>query len=440
MLKKLTKLVTNNFGLKVAALFFSVVLWLVVVNIDDPTQAKNFTTSITITNSDYMTQQGKYFEAKDSNLQVTFKVSTVRSVMKNLSNTDFRAVADMENVEQVDGVYRVPIEITATRYASAVNFQGKTQYMEVNVEDLMLSQFSIKAKTVGDAAENYAVGDVRVSPNILKVTGPESVVNSVVPVVYNANGEAVDTSKLNFNIDKVTISATILNIRNLSVEIEPSGTVADGFVCTGVTINPNKIAIKGTPEALNAAGSIVIPSDLLDISDATGNVVKTINISSYLPDDVEVVDADNLNVEVTAVVEQIVSESYSIPVENIAIQNLKEGYEAVFAESTVTITLKGLRNDLDKLMADSIKGNVNAAGLAEGNHTVTVTLELDDSLYSVNGTQSAVITITKKTEDTSDTTNTGNDNGTHTGSNGGTETGTGSTNGNNTNNGNSEED
>ena len=170
MLKKLTKLVTNNFGLKVAALFFSVVLWLVVVNIDDPTQAKNFTTSITITNSDYMTQQGKYFEAKDSNLQVTFKVSTVRSVMKNLSNTDFRAVADMENVEQVDGVYRVPIEITATRYASAVNFQGKTQYMEVNVEDLMLSQFSIKAKTVGDAAENYAVGDVRVSPNILKVT------------------------------------------------------------------------------------------------------------------------------------------------------------------------------------------------------------------------------------------------------------------------------
>ena len=46
-------------------------------------------------------------------------------------------------------------------------------------------------------------------------------------------------------------------------------------------------------------------------------------------------------------------------------------------------------------------------GLAEGNHTVTVTLELDDSLYSVNGTQSAVITITKKSEDTSDTTNTG---------------------------------
>lgn len=460
MLKKLTKLVTNNFGLKVAALFFSVVLWLVVVNIDDPTQAKSFTTSITVTNADYMTQQGKYFEAKDSNLQVTFKVSTVRSVMKNLSNTDFRAVADMENIEQVDGVYRVPIEITATRYASAVNFQGKTQYMEVNVEDLVLSQFSIKAKTVGDAAENYAVGDMRVSPNILKVTGSESVVSqidhveatidvtgasadltdSVVPVVYDADGVAVDTSKLSFNIDKVTISATILNIRNLTVEVEPSGTVADGYVCTGVTINPNKIAVKGTPETLNAAGNIVIPSDQLDISGATGNVVKTINISSYLPDDVELVDPDNVNIEVTAVVEQIVSETYTVPVENIAIQNLRDGYEATFADSTITITLKGLRNDLDKLMADNIKGNVSVAGLAEGNHTVTVTLELDDSLYSVNGTQSAVITITKKSEDTSDTTNNGNDSGTHTGSSSGTETGGSSTGGSNTNNGNSEED
>ena len=184
----------------------------------------------------------------------------------------------------------------------------------------------------------------------------------------------------------------------------------------------------------------MIPSDQLDISGATGNVVKTINISSYLPDDVELVDPDNVNIEVTAVVEQIVSETYTVPVENIAIQNLRDGYEATFADSTITITLKGLRNDLDKLMADNIKGNVSVAGLAEGNHTVTVTLELDDSLYSVNGTQSAVITITKKSEDTSDTTNNGNDSGTHTGSSSGTETGGSSTGGSNTNNGNSEED
>ena len=218
----------------------------------------------------------------------------------------------------------------------------------------------------------------------------------------------------------------------------------------GITILPAAFSASGVPFIAILFGLIVTPvhtnpSSTVPLGSISTEMLRILSIVaeivtlSILKFSFEVVDADNLNVEVTAV-EQIVSESYSIPVENIAIQNLKEGYEAVFAESTVTITLKGLRNDLDKLMADSIKGNVNAAGLAEGNHTVTVTLELDDSLYSVNGTQSAVITIKKKTEDTSDTTNTRNDNGTHTGSNGGTETGTGSTNGNNTNNGNSEED
>ena len=50
MLKKLTKLVINNFGLKLMALLFAVVLWLVVVNIYDPTQTKTFTTSVSIEN------------------------------------------------------------------------------------------------------------------------------------------------------------------------------------------------------------------------------------------------------------------------------------------------------------------------------------------------------------------------------------------------------
>ena len=36
MLRKIVKTITNNFGLKVLAVLFAVVLWLVVVNIDDP--------------------------------------------------------------------------------------------------------------------------------------------------------------------------------------------------------------------------------------------------------------------------------------------------------------------------------------------------------------------------------------------------------------------
>lgn len=50
MLKKIVKRITNNFGLKILAVIFSGVLWLAVVNIDDPNTTRTFTTTVSIEN------------------------------------------------------------------------------------------------------------------------------------------------------------------------------------------------------------------------------------------------------------------------------------------------------------------------------------------------------------------------------------------------------
>ena len=61
MLKKIVKRITNNFGLKILAVIFSGVLWLAVVNIDDPNTTRTFTTTVSIENGDYLTGIGKYY-------------------------------------------------------------------------------------------------------------------------------------------------------------------------------------------------------------------------------------------------------------------------------------------------------------------------------------------------------------------------------------------
>lgn len=48
MLRKLTKRITNNFGLKVLAVVFAIVIWLVVVNIEDPEKTKGLQSRVTI--------------------------------------------------------------------------------------------------------------------------------------------------------------------------------------------------------------------------------------------------------------------------------------------------------------------------------------------------------------------------------------------------------
>lgn len=139
MLKNLAKKLTNNLGLKVLAVLFAIALWIVVVNIDDPVKPAQYTISVTQDNMDYLTSNGKYSETLGGKNTVTFTASAKRSILEKLSNTDFTAVADMEKIEYVegDGVCRVPITITCSKYNSnTVTISSKQQYLDVTVEDL----------------------------------------------------------------------------------------------------------------------------------------------------------------------------------------------------------------------------------------------------------------------------------------------------------------
>ena len=163
MLKNLAKKLTNNLGLKVLAVLFAIALWIVVVNIDDPVKPAQYTISVTQDNMDYLTSNGKYSETLGGKNTVTFTASAKRSILEKLSNTDFTAVADMEKIEYVegDGVCRVPITITCSKYNSnTVTISSKQQYLDVTVEDLGNVQKKITASAEVTFRDGCALGDV----------------------------------------------------------------------------------------------------------------------------------------------------------------------------------------------------------------------------------------------------------------------------------------
>lgn len=415
MLKKLTKLITNNLILKLAALLFAVILWLVVVNVDDPTQSRNFTATVTVENAGYMADQGKYFEIPEEELTVTFKVSAVRSIMRNLSNSDFKAVANMENIEQVENGYRVPVDITATRYTSSVKFPNTIQYAKVDVEELVTKQFTIKALSKGDPAENCAVGTLEASPNVLKVTGPQSVVNqiqtaqavidvtgasanltdSVAPVLFDGNGRIIEPSKLTYNINTITISAKILDVRSIPVEVSTTGSPAEGYGVREIILEPQKIRVKGTASALNAADKIEIPAEFIDISGATADVERTIDITEYLPAGVELADANERNVQIDVVIEPYESQNYQVPVSQITLSNVPQDYTCNLIDSEVAVKVKGLKSDVEALTTAGITGTLDLSGMSEGKHSMQVQWDLNEESYSIDTSGSVALELVK---------------------------------------------
>ncbi len=394
MLNRIIKRITNNFGLKILALIFAGALWLVVVNIDDPNTTRTFTTTVNIENGDYLTSIGKYYEIVNNSNTVTFKVSGKRSYLERMSNSDFRAVADLETIEDLQ---RIPIEISVQRYGGSVTVASKVYYLEVAVEDLISKPFMITVKTNGTVAEKHALGETSASPTLLRVSGPASVINtidkavvsvdvegisqdmtdSVIPVLYDKDDKEVDTKDLSFNIQNVMVSMQILDTKEVTLNFQTKGTLPDGYEYVGIEYSPQTVSVKGVSAVLNTINSITVPKEVLDLTDATGNIEKEVDISAYLPEGVALENSKKAKIAVVVKIEKHEKRTFKVPTANITVGNLASRYHVNFLSDTVKVELEGLASDLDALDASTLTGSIDVGGMSEGEHTVSLELNLD---------------------------------------------------------------
>lgn len=400
MLKRLGKRITNNFGLKILAALLAFVLWIVVINIDNPVIPRKYTTNVITENTSFITAQNKYYEALDGSNIITFSVSAERSVHDELSGSDFTATADMEDIEydEESGIYRVPVTITANRYSNRVSIVSKDLYLEVAIEDLGRCQKAIAATTKGSVADGCALGDVQiVGSNVLKISGPSSIVNridraeaainvegmstdvtdTVVPILYDADDNVIDTTKLTMSLSTVNISAQILNTKDVTLEFATMGEVADGYLFMGIDYSLDTVRIKGEAATLNTVNKVSIPKEVLDISGITENLETMVDITSYLPSGTSLVLNSDAKVDVVVKVEPIVTKNYAIPSGNIAIENLQDGYTARIDTDAVTIAVSGAKSEVDAVDANSLVGSIDVGGLGAGEHNPTATFTLE---------------------------------------------------------------
>ena len=299
---KILKTLTKNLGFKILAVVFAFILWLVVYNTDDPTITVSYTTNVTVENASAVTDMNKCYEVLNGTNTVSFAVTAKRSVLNKLEDTDFTAVADMNRmiVNEDGDKANVPIEITSKRSNSSLKYNGKNKYLEVSLEDLMKRRFIITADTSGKVADGYALGEVTVTnPNVLNVSGPASIVNkidsvvatidvdgmsmnlsdNVIPALYDADGQEIDTTKLKLSNTTVTISAKILSVKEIPLVFSTSGVPYGDNRVVEISSKPETIKVKGSSTTLNPLSSLNIPGDVLNVSGASEDITTTIDIS-----------------------------------------------------------------------------------------------------------------------------------------------------------------
>ena len=414
---------TENLGLKIIALVFSVLLWLFVGFIDDPIKSEAFNDiPLTFKSEEIIINDGKKFKLMDDINSVRVVVHAPRSVLSKIDSRDITAVIDLRQRDTETGV--VPITAVVEGYEERLEVTTEVQPNNVliKVENVASKSFPISVMTVNEQRDGYELGEMTVNPERVEISGAESSVEDIQRVVakvdingisedctkeadlliFDGNGNAMDQSALQTNLGEkgVSVDIQILPTKEAELEFSVSGTPAAGYRYTGLISVPEKVEVFGEKSVLEKLESIEVPARELDISGANSKKEYTVDISSYLPEGVQLSDETAKNVAVTVMVEKEGTRTILLPTGAIRINNMGKDFSAVI-ETTgdLEVHFSGKEELLEKLDIKNA-ASIDLEGYTEpGTYEVPVYIEVDsDVVLAENPIVS--VTLTKRTEGT----------------------------------------
>lgn len=388
-LKKLGKKLLNNWFLKLLSLVAAFLLWLVVMNIDDPEEQWTvYNIPVKLVNTDVVTEEEMVYEVLEKTDVVrSVTITAPKSVKDELSSSDIIAEADFSNLTVTN---TVEIRFYSLRYNDKItSISGSNEILKLNIEEKKMKRLVLEVQTTGEVADGYIINSVTPDQNRIEVTGPASIVSQIAEAkvqvdvtdstsdistnvdikLYNAEGVEIATDKLNMNVTSALVQVNILATKTVPIYYSVMGTPADGYLFTGeIEGVPQEVTIAGTTAAIQGVNRIIVPEDELNITGQTENLLQSISIEEYLPEGTILADNTfNGKVLVTVYIEEEYEKTLNISANHMRIEDVPEGYEVSLSGETILYSLrvKGLRENVEAVDVNTLYGTISVAALME---------------------------------------------------------------------------
>ena len=336
---------TTNLGLKVIAFIFAALLWLIVVNLDNPVVSKTFREiPVTIVNDDIITSAGDVYQVVGEQ-SVSVVVYATRDISQELEAEDIVATADVTEMDTATGL--IPIEISIPDYSGDYeSAEAVPRNLTIQREKSGKKVLSLSVKAENDPADGYILGNMTVEPEQVTLAGAESVLAQIARAearvnvegmtadqkakaelrLYDADGNVLNPPQIENDLGEegITVSVEVLKLKSVPIVLDVTGTPAEGYKYTGGTSTPENLQVCGKSADLEGFDEIEISGSVLDVSGASDTIEKNIDISEYLPEGVRLAEQDSGTVKVTLKVEQEGTRSIDFLVSSLRINNLSE--------------------------------------------------------------------------------------------------------------------
>lgn len=405
MLTKLKMSLTNNIGLKFLAVLIALVLWLAIVNVNDP--EKTITVSnipISVTNESAITSRDMVYNVK-SEQYLNITVSGKRSIVSNLSAEDFRATASLKELSKVNSI---PVDVT-TKNASLGRkitiVKQSAQTILVDVENVEEKDFTdLVVEYTGKVADGYVAGLSSMSTDEVTVKAPTSIIDKIkkvavrcsldgtntniskkCPVIlYDKNDKEIKSDEIELSYKKIRVNVNVLRAKQVPISTinkDELGKPADGYVVDDVILSSDSITVYGSEESLDSIESLDIQDDI-DVSDAKGDVTQNIDVTGKLPKGLSVSGESTITVKV--LIKKLITRTFEYDASEVSLNDLSSDLDVQLVTKKVKVTLQGEEEVISQLTKDDMAISADLGKVKEGTTTVHVDVAVPDNTTLMN--------------------------------------------------------
>ena len=406
------------------ALLVAVAMWLYVDmfgNNGSPMDAETTVTDIPITyvGQDELADRGLMLMEEGTTALVDLTFTGPRTEISHLSRENIHVTVDLSAVESA-GAQNLRYDVTFDRKSITLGmiFERTPSTAAVNITELNSKTVDVVCELVGNVAEGFSAGELRLSQETVEIRGQEGDIGAVSYVkvtldigedaqesvsqslslsYYDENDQPLDGDGMHPTVDAIQATLPVFVTKELQLVVDFKEFPGLRRENLKTDISPSTITVSGDAGKLRDINSITLGE--LSLLDLLASGAKSHTFPIIIPE-----GCDNLSgvTRATVKVEFVDMDHTQVTTENFTYTNLPAGKSVEILTQQLTVAIFGTSADVAAVTGDQITVEADLGNYsgASGTYTVPATIRISArGDVGVSGTYNVQVTI----QDTAET-------------------------------------
>lgn len=400
---------------KITSLILSVIvafgLWLYVVTTVSQEDDATFYNIPVVLEGESRLAENNLMITGQSHQTVTLHLSGARSNLNKVNSGNITAKVNLANIEEpgerIGLSYTISFPADVPNNAFVVESRSPSQ-IYVDVEYRRTKDVPVQVKYTGTRSEEllYDTENAVLDNSLVNITGPASVVDQITAAVVEVdlterdasisegfrytlcdeNGDPVDAEQVTTNLEQIRLDLPIQKIREVSLTLDVIYGGGANAENTTIEINPATLRVTGGQAVLDEFGDSYLLGtlNLADLDRPTNEQTFPIALPEGITNQTGTAEA-KVSIKFTGL------KTKEFTVENIQMENVPEGLDVELISTSLTVKVRGVPSQIDRLTAEDIIAVVDFSNAEPGTATYRAAVTFGDAFPDVGALKSVSV-------------------------------------------------